>query len=472
MEGRFVAHGEEMREEAGTPLGNEPHPHLVSGCPYETVKVGTAALSEEDDSQTGMKCGGAYRAMGRLNSIVPYGGLVSNSFNLASATLGAGIVAIPSGFRDSGIVVAAILLALCCACTVYSIRLLALIKEKTGFRSYEEMARGLFARGFDYFVAFLMFIFCFGTCVGYVISVGDLLFPLLASPSTPEFLRTSTGKSLLVSGVWLLGMFSLSLPKEINSLRHASVVGVSFLIFFVACMVIHAASNGLKGGLSSELHLYNGGKNALNGLSLFIFAFICQVNCFEVYGEMRNPSPNRMTRDTALSMTFVGLLYFFAGFFGYADFGNAVAGSVLQLYDPGHDLLMAVAYVGIAIKLCVGFAICIQPSRDAVYYVLRWGKTSDVPTWRNLLLSGFLALAALILGLFIPSITVVFGFLGGVCGGFLGFLFPAFFYMYAGNWSLREVGWANFLATYCLILLGVVAVVFGTALTIYGEVHG
>ncbi|ESL08194.1 amino acid transporter [Trypanosoma rangeli SC58] len=436
------------------------------------VKVVSTKCSEEERSQARMKCGGAYRAMKRVAGIVPYGGLVSNAFNLASATLGAGIVALPSGFRDSGIIVASLLLALCCACTVYSIRLLVLTKDKTGFRSYEEMAQGLFIRGVDYFVALLMFVFCFGTCVGYVISVGDLFFPMLESEATPEFFRTSHGKSLLISGVWLLGMFSLSLPKEINSLRYASVIGVACLIFFAVCMVMHAASNGLKGGMSSNLSLYGNGTTSLNGLSLFIFAFICQVNCFDVYEEMRDPSPNRMTRDTTLSMVCVGLLYFFAGFFGYADFGNAVTGSVLRLYDPKNDILMAISYVGIAFKLCGGFALCIQPSRDAIYYVLRWGKTSDVSTWRNVLVSGFLALAALILGLFIPSITVVFGFLGSVCGGFLAFLFPAFFYMYSGNWSLKEVGWANFIATYSLIFLGVFTVVFCTALTIYGELYG
>ncbi|KAH9578864.1 Amino acid transporter [Trypanosoma melophagium] len=408
----------------------------------------------------------------RIVGIVPYGGMASNAFNLASATLGAGIVVLPSGFHDSGIIVALILLVLCCACTIYSIRLLALTRDKTGFRSYEEMARGLLGRGVDYFTALLMFIFCFGTCVGYVISVGDLLTPLLNAPSAPEFLQTDSGKRVIVSAIWFAGMFSLSLPKEINSLRYASVIGVTLIVFFVICMIVHAATHGLKGGFSSDLRLFNSGLEAINGLSLFIFAFICQVNCFEIYEEMKNPTPRRMTRDSLLSMTGVGILYFLAGFFGYADFGAAASESVLRLYSPQNDIMMAIAYVGMAFKLCVGFAICIQPSRDAVYHVLHWGKTSDVPTWRNLIVSGFLALLALILGLFIPDISVVFGFLGGVCGGFLAFIFPALFHMYAGNWSLREVGWSNFIATHLLLIGGVVAAVFGTAITIYGEVRG
>lgn len=437
----------------------------------EAVNVALERSAETNQSQdtTTMSGRGAH-VWKRVAGIVPYGGMVSNAFNLASATLGAGIVLLPSGFKDSGVIVATFLLILCCSTTIYSIRLLALTKDKTGLRSYEEMAHGLLGRGVDYFTAFLMFVFCFGTCVGYVISVGDLFSPLLSLPTTPDILRHPWGKRLLITGVWFLGMFSLSLPKKINSLRYASVVGVSAIVFFVFCMILHSAQHGLQQGNLPNLQLFSGGLGALNGLSLFIFAFICQVNCLEIYEEMKNPSPRKMTRDSTISMGLVAVFYFLAGFFGYADFGDAASNSVLRLYDIQRNVLMAIAYVGIAIKLCVGFAICIQPSRDAIYYVLGWGITADVSSRMNFLISGLLAFFALVLGLFIPSINLVFGFLGGVCGGFLAFILPALFHMYAGNWSLREVGWANYGMTYLLLILGVVAVVFGTAVAIYTEV--
>lgn len=408
----------------------------------------------------------------RASNIIPHGGLVSNSYNLASATLGAGIVSVPSGFHDSGIIVSVVLLAVVCALTIYSLRLLAIAKEKTGLRSYEEMARGLLGIGWDYFTAFLMFIFCWGTCVGYVISVGDLLTPMLDDPNTNSFLKTKNGHNILIGLVWLVGMFTLSLPKEINSLRYVSVVGVSFIIFFVICMIVHAAQNGMKHGLNSDLKLTNTGMTAVNGLTLFIFAFICQVNMFEIYEEMHKPSPWRMTRDSSISMIAVALLNFLSGFFGYCDFGDKVTGSILLLYDPRHDALFMISYIGICLKLCVGFAICIQPSRDAVYYCLRMGKTSDVKTWLNWLVSGFLALAALICGLFVPNITIVFSLLGGICGGFLSFLFPAYFFMFSGGFTLKNVGIWNYLGCIALLVAGVVAIVFGTVAAIYSEVVG
>lgn len=460
---------------------------VVDRCPYtESGKNDAAAegvianpmksrcngdfdTSSGDNGVVPAKATGLRGALETVYSVIPHGGLVANVYNLASATLGAGIVSVPSGFHQSGIVVSVVLLAVVCACTIYSIRLLGKAKLKTGLRSYEEMARGMLGRGWDYFTAFLMFIFCWGVCVGYVISVGDLLSPMLDGENTNAFLKTANGHRILVGLIWLVGMFTLSLPKEINSLRYASVVGVSFVIF-VICMIIHSAQNGLRHGVSKDVLLVKNGMPAVNGLTLFIFAFICQVNVFEIFDEMAKPTLSNMTRDATVSMVLVAVLNFLSGFFGYCDFGVKVDGSILLLYRPLEEPLFMIAYIGICIKLCVGFAICIQPSRDAVYYCLNMGKTSDVKDWVNWLVSGFLALAALICGLFIPDINIVFTLLGGICGGFLGFMFPAYFYIYSGGFTLKKVGILNYIGCVILIVGGVVAVVFGTAVAIYGQI--
>lgn len=429
-----------------------------------------ASSTADSNEQKAASAEGLRGVLERVTSVVPHGGLIANMYNLASATLGAGIVSVPSGFHDSGVVVSVFLIVIVCACTIYSIHLLGAAKLKTGLRSYEEMARGLLGRGWDYFTAFLMFMFCWGTCVGYVISVGDLLSPMLDTENTNAFLKTANGHRILVGLIWFVGMFTLSLPKEINSLRYASVVGVSFVIFFVICMIIHSAQNGLKNGIRKDIILANNGMPAVNGLTLFIFAFLCQVNVFEIFDEMRRPTLRNMTRDATVSMIVVAVLNFFSGFFGYCDFGEQVDGSILLLYRPIEEPLFMVAYIGLCVKLCVGFAICIQPSRDAIYYCAQMGKTSDVKDWVNWLLSGFLALAALICGLFIPNINIVFTLLGGICGGFLGFMFPAYFYIYSGGFTLKNVGILHYIGCIVLIVGGVVAVVFGTAVAIYGEI--
>ncbi|CCW67735.1 unnamed protein product [Phytomonas sp. Hart1] len=405
--------------------------------------------------------------------VIGHGGFIANVYTLASATLGAGIVTVPGGFANSGILVSAILLAVVCACTIYSLRLLVQAKELTGLRSYEELARSLLGRGWDYLTAFLMFMFCWGVCVGYVISIADIVFVMFQKEGQPEYPRTGIKVLLFTSLIWLLLMLPPSLPKQINSLRYMSFIGVMSIMFFVLCVVIHYIQNSNKPAFK-DLNLSNSGMGAIQGLNLFIFSFICQVNAFEIYEEMVDPTVNRMTRDSAISMILVAVLNFISGFFGYCDFGAKVKGSLLLMYNPAGNALFMIAYIGICIKVCVGFAICIQPSRDAIYYSLGLGKTSDVRTWVNILVSVGLSITALVCGLFIPDISTVFSFLGGICGGVLGFLLPAYFYLYTGGFTLKRLGRRRFLLNLlgCTILLvgGVIAVVFGTAVTIYDQV--
>ncbi|KAF8287557.1 amino acid transporter, putative [Trypanosoma cruzi] len=47
-----------------------------------------------------------------FTNIIPYGGLLSTTFNLASATLGGGVISLAAGFQMSGVAFSIILLVL------------------------------------------------------------------------------------------------------------------------------------------------------------------------------------------------------------------------------------------------------------------------------------------------------------------------------------------------------------------------
>lgn len=413
-----------------------------------------------------------------LNRIVPHGGLMSSVYNLAAVTLGSGIITLPSAFEACGVMMAVLILIAISAFTVYSVYILMVAIEKTDKRlySYESLARGLLGRGWDYFAAFNMWVFCFGSCVSYVISTGDMLSRATDSPSVDPFVRSQTGNRLLTSLIWLVVMLPLSIPKQINSLRYASAIGVSCMVYFVLVVVIHSCMNSFENGKpKNEIAMFKGGNDCLVGFSLFLFAYLCQTNCFEVYTELSKPSPARLTLHTAISMTLCCTLYILTGIFGYLEFGKQMTGSILLMYDIRSDVLVAIAYVGVTVKMCVGFAICMLPTRDSLYYCLgsiwpTFRHIYDVPFWLHIIIITIMSVFALILGLFIPSVNIVFGYVGSFSGGFLGFIYPALFIMYAGEWSLREVGWLHYLTTYGLLYSGVAAVIFGTAATIYSQV--
>lgn len=315
---------------------------------------------------------------------------------------------------------------------------------------------------------------CFGSCVTYVISINDLFSRVTVDDRLHPFLRSEWGPKVLTLLVWTVIMLPMSIPKQINSLRYASVIGVSCMMYFVVVIIVHGSLNGVKNGKPvHKVSAFKTGNDAIVGFSLFIFAYMCQTNTLEVYREMHKPSPKRLTRDTAISMSACFVLYFLTGLFGYLEFGNEITDSILLYYDLQHDIPIIIAYVGIAFKLCVGFAICMQPTRDSMYYCLSWHfpafkDISTVPFLLHALICTFTAIVACVLGLFIPSVNIVFGLVGSFCGGFLCFIFPALYIMYTGNWSRKSIGWFHYIATYLLLIAGVIGVVFGTVASIYG----
>lgn len=400
------------------------------------------------------------------NAIIPHGGLLSGAVNLACVTLGAGIMSIPSAFNTSGIIMAVFYLVIITSLTVFSITLLSKAMEKTGIYSFEGLARALFGRGGDIVAALLMWILCFGASVGFVIAIGDILKPIFAHPRVPPFLQEKNGRRCIMSGVWLLFMLPLVLPKRINSLRYMSAVGLFFIVLFVICAIYHSIAYGLKDGIRKDLVFVRPGNEAVSGLSIFCFSYLCQVNVGRIIVENTKRTTRMITLQAILSCSICATLYFLTGFFGYADFGPSLNGNILGRYDPYQSPVFFVVFPGIIVKLCASFSLDMLACRTALFQVMRW-DVETMPYWKHTLVSVPIAIGALILGLFVPDINIVFGLAGAFSGGFIGFVFPALFIMYAGSWTLKKVGIWYYLGTYFLLICGVISIVFGTISTIY-----
>ena len=408
------------------------------------------------------------------NAILPSGGALSSALTLASSTLGASTIALPGAFSVCGMGLASIFLILCAVATVFSINLLAKAHVRTGLGSYEVLARTLLGRPAEWLCGAVMVVFCFGTAVAYIIAVGELAKPLLpAQALLPAAFRGRWGLRLITFLYWSITMFPMSLKREINALRYFTLIGVAAIVYFIIVIVAHAAQSqgALRAKRLADLDFARFDNNMVVGLSLILFAFCCQPNVYEVYSELHEPrTPRRMTTIGAASMTCCTILYLVAGFFGYADFGRTVHGAVLEDYNPYTSAAIFISYICLGVKLTVAFSLNINPTRDTFLYALNLGSYHTAPDKYRWLVSGTLSVAALLLALFIPSLEVVFGFLGGLCGSTLGFILPALFVMYAGDWSRSTVSLGEYVGTWALLLVGIAAMIFGTAGSIYQAV--
>ncbi|KAK7201931.1 amino acid permease 3 [Novymonas esmeraldas] len=400
--------------------------------------------------------------------LIPYGGVVSNCFSLGSVTLGAGIISMPSSFKMSGIIMSLIYLVVITAATVYTMTLMGFAMKATGCYTFEGLGRILFGRGWDYFVGFVLWLSCFGTAVAYISAVGSLITPVLEhAPGTPAYLKTTAGNRCITSLIWLVFMMPVIIPKHVNSIRYVSAFGVMMVLYFVVTIVVHSSTNGLKKGMRGDMKYFTTGNQAIYGLSIFIFAYLCQAVAGSVAVEQRpRPSIKQLTIASAISMSVCMGFYILAGIFGYFDFADDTKDAILENFDPIAQPYMMVAYVGLLIKICAAYAMNMVPCRTFIYHCLGW-DLETLPYWKHIIVVVTMSTVILICGLFIPSINTALGLVGSLCGGFIGFIFPALFWMYCGNWSLKTVGIWHWLGTYFLLVAGVIAIVFGTIATVY-----
>lgn len=408
------------------------------------------------------------KVKGFIGNIIPYGGLASNCFSLASVTLGGGILSMPRAFHTSGMIMATIYLVVMTTLTIYSHYMVLVVMKKTGCTTLEQLGRLFFGPAGGYFVGFVLWLSCTGIAIAYVSAVDSIVEPIcLNSPNTPAFLLTRNGRRCLQVLVWAVFMVPVVIPKHVNSIRYVSTVGVCFVLYFVVCAIVHSGMNGIQLGYRDGMALFTTGNKAIYGLSIFIFSFVNHGVLGNLLKECKpRPSVKWMMIASGISMGTCCFFYALSGFFGYFDFAADVRSPVLYNYNPIKDPYLLVSSLGMLTKICAAFAMNSIPMRNFVYYCVRW-DLETVAYWKHFLVVFTMAAIVLICGLFIPSINLAFGLVGSLCGGFIAFLFPGLFWMYAGDWSFRKVGFIHYFGTYFLLTGGVIAIVFGTIATIY-----
>ena len=379
-----------------TPVSTTTHCHQT---PYTRETFETDAQAHR-----GGCCGVLNRigngAIGVVHKIVPPGGIISGAFNMASASIGAGILGLPAASDSAGLVLAMIYLVIITYLSVFSMYILALAAQSTRIKSFEGMARWLFPSGkyaFSYWVAFIRWLYGFAGCVAYIISLSNCFSAIFGDAlkrhpdnSAIRYLSKTSGNRLLTSMVWLCVMVPMVVPKHIDSLRYASAVAVTFMVYFVIVVVVHSCRHGLPenrhhvevvGDQDNDdklefntVFLFRSGNSVIHSVGVFMFAYVCQINCYEIYWDFRPEirTTKNYTWAAFIGMLLCGTLYVMVCVFGYFDFGsrNLLGKSLLLMFHPLEEADVMIAYVGVLIKLCVAYALLTIAARNSIYYII------------------------------------------------------------------------------------------------------
>ncbi len=367
------------------------------------------------------------------------GSIRASVFNLCSATLGAGALSLPFAIKQASLVPGLLLLALGAAATLFSIQLLIRARDATGARSYEDLTVAVMGQRVGLVMEVCVIVFCFGCAIAYIIAVGDILqlvrLPLLAS----------LGRTGGIYVFFFLVMLPWSMIDKVNDLRFTSFLGVLSIFYLVIAAAGHSlCAVGERGwadtwGRAPVLAFDTSG--ILMALPVMIFAYTCQTNVFSVYHGLARPSPERMGKVSHRAVLTCLSVYALIGVAGFLEFGENTEPNILFNYlpdieasrgaasissVPARSLAMVLACIAVAITVVMAFPLVVFPCRYTIAVLVFGAKANDnMPRWLHATLTLGICVCSLGVSLFVPTISAVFGLMGGTTSSFVCFVLPA-----------------------------------------------
>jgi amino acid permease len=381
--------------------------------------------------------------------------------------VGAGLLALPYTFYRASLVPGAAAMVATGLLNALSMLLLARSCELSGARSYRELAEFAFGKRAETFISAVMAVYTLGSCVSYIVLLGDALPELLAEAGDPA---TSPALALLSAPAAILPitaaavLFPLALSRDLSSLRYTA--GVSFLcILYTAGMVTARAASA---PVSDTLVVNRGGTGVFVAIPITMVSFTMHYNTPKAWGELKGASLRSFVWIAAAAFGFALVVYEATATAGYALFGADLAktkGDVLANFS-NDDVPALVARIALAFVMCFSYPLAFNSFRASVTALLPKSWQDHVAAgparvaaarrraraesrdgdgegeskgpgcltrtwllcaedWPHGLLTAALIATTVVVGIAIPELEAILGYKGALGGTLIVYVFPA-----------------------------------------------
>ena len=312
------------------------------------------------------------------NRIMTETTIASGTINLLNTVVGAGILAMPFGLRQNGLLFGSFLILWSSLTSSFGLYLQNKVAKYTGqqgsvsYFSLSQLTYPQLSIVFDCAIA----IKCFGVGVSYLVVIGDLM------PKIMESVHVNPGSILMTRNLWItLFMLAIVIPfsyfKRMDSLKYTSVAAL-FSVGYLICLVVgHYLMNDIP--VDSGEIVYNGPiswKSTLLSLPIFVFAYTCHQNMFAIINELKSKeSDGSQTRQSNIivrnAISIACFSYLVVGIIGYLNFGDRVTGNIITLY-PKDSVLSLIGRLCIVIMVAFLFPLQCHPCRGSINHVIHY----------------------------------------------------------------------------------------------------
>ncbi|XP_044021912.1 probable sodium-coupled neutral amino acid transporter 6 isoform X2 [Siniperca chuatsi] len=351
---------------------------------------------------------------------------VSSVFNLMNAIMGSGILGLAYAMASTGIVVFCILLVVVSSLAAYSVHLLLKLCDQTAMSSYLFILKSELPA-----------------------AINSVL-----SPDSTGNAWYEDGRLLLVI-VTLCVVLPLSILPKIGFLGYTSSLAFFFMLYFAVVVVVKKwsipcplphnvttlsgafqISNSTDSECTPKLFVIS--SKSVYAIPTMAFSFLCHTAILPIYCELDRPTKSRMQNVTNVSISLSFLLYLISALFGYLTFYAHVDSELLLGYDAymPRDIMVITVRLAILLAVLLTVPLIHFPARKSAILLMCRGRPFS---WLIHVVATLIILGVvLLMAIFVPDISNVFGVVGSTTSSCLLFVFPGIFYLKISSQPLRS----------------------------------
>jgi len=349
---------------------------------------------------------------------------------ITNIVLGTGLLNYPHVFSQAGGILPCILMQLFALSLVQcSLLLIAKCTDLSGKCSFQDIAQ-FYTGKFGAIIAnIFIVIHDIGTCVAYLVLIADQLDQVMYEIAGETFChKWYMNRNFTLVIVAALIILPMCFPKDINSFRFGSALGI-FSTFYMVGLVVAKyyirSSRDLNG-----MYIRPEKEKSLNVYDIFkiapaiIFSFESHIEIVPIYASFKKRSLKEISKSIFGTSILALTIYNLLGIYGYLTFFGHTKSDILISYR-NIDAAVIIAMLAVALKAILTYPIVFYCARLVFLQSMEnsslFSKTPELI--RRIGITTILFTITCILALTVPSIGAVIALLGGSASLFI-FVFP------------------------------------------------